>query len=98
MPRPVDYKDRKKTNEESRNAADAHRELWSADEVELLMGFFGEEEDLIELAEILGRTVEACRQKAYEVKRNALKTVVTKKLRQVGKWSGGFTSLDDMGY
>lgn len=98
MPRPANYKDRKTVNEQSRNRADAHQELWSADEIELLMAFFGDESDLREVAEILKRTVEACRQKAYEVKRGVVRDQAQKSVKRLGTWSGGFTSLDDMGY
>jgi len=97
MARPGDYMVRKSVNEKSKAAADHDKELWSADETELLMEGEGEE-DLIALAELLGRTVEACRQKRYEVKRSALKQVAEKKVQRLDRWSWGFTSLDEMGY
>lgn len=97
MSRPGDYMVRKTINEKSKAAADHDKELWSGDEVDLLMEG-ANEEDLVALAELLGRTVEACRQKRYEVKRGELKQVAEKKVERLDKWSRGFTSLDDMGY
>jgi hypothetical protein len=58
-------------NDESRNKAGHHREPWSVDEVDFLMQWDPAEGDgdLIIIAECLGRTIEACRQRFYEVKR-----------------------------
>lgn len=92
-----DYQKRQARNEKSRNTAEKDRELWSADEVEFLLAFF-DPDDLDDLAASLGRTVEATRQKFYDLRRNEKRVVAEKKVRELGKWSGGFTSLADMGY
>lgn len=59
--------ERQQRNEESRAWAEHDREPWSAEEVEQLLGFWdGTEETLWEIAELLGRTIEACRQRYYD--------------------------------
>ena len=60
------YQDRQVINDLSRNTATHHAEPWSAEEMDLLQTFWdGTDETLAEIAEALGRTVEACRQKHY---------------------------------
>lgn len=93
----TEYEKRRARNDKSRTSADKDGEIWSADEVEYLLAFF-DPDDLEDLAASLGRTVEATRQKFYDLRRSEKKTVAEKKVRELGKWSGGFTSLDDMGY
>lgn len=58
---------RDKSNDKSRNTAVHHGEPWTADEVELLMECWGDLPEH-EVAEALGRTIEACRQRWYEIK------------------------------
>jgi hypothetical protein len=94
----TDYTQRKTVNERSRNEAVANAERWSQVEVETLETLWTtEEEDLVALAALLGRTVEACRQKHYEIQKRP-EQVVTEKLKKVDRWTQGFTSLQDMGY
>jgi hypothetical protein len=52
-------------NAESRAKAEHDREPWGCDELEWLQTWDGSEEYLAELAELLGRTIEACRQQFY---------------------------------
>lgn len=55
------------TNAASRGQAAHHAEPWTEDELEQLEGYWdGTEETLAEIARLLGRTVEACRQKHYQ--------------------------------
>lgn len=57
---------RREVNETSRQAATHHAEPWTESELEQLEGYWdGTEETLAEIARLLGRTVEACRQKHY---------------------------------
>jgi hypothetical protein len=56
----------REANDLSRNKAVHHTEPWSGEEQEILRGFWdGSDETLAEIAETLGRTIEACRQKYY---------------------------------
>lgn len=85
-------------NEVSRNSATKHKELWSEPEVETLTTLWDPSE-LETLAEMLGRTVEACRQKFYELQQQGeTRKAAVKAVKAVDKWSKGFTSLEDMGY
>jgi hypothetical protein len=96
--KPYLYKPRQERNEKSRNEAKAHMERWDETEVATLLELWTTDEaDLIALASLLGRTVEACRQKFYDVQKRP-ETVVEDKLQRVDKWTKGFTSLEDMGY
>lgn len=96
--KPYVYEPRKTRNELSRNEAKAHLERWDETEVATLLELWTtEEEDLIALASLLGRTVEACRQKFYDVQKRP-EAVVEAKLKKVDRWTQGFTSLEDMGY
>lgn len=61
---------RKERNEASRNRADHYAEPWLGWEIELLMQWDGTEAELEELAELLGRTIEACRQHFYVTRRD----------------------------
>lgn len=92
--------ERKERNDRSRNEAKSYMEPWSVDEVELLESEWTTKiEDLTALASLLGRTVEACRQKHYELTKLPNRVVQAKEsLNKVNTWSGGFTSLEDMGF
>lgn len=57
-------------NKESLAKADHHREPWSQEEIDLLLEFWPagiDPQEEAEVAEALGRTIEACRQRRYEV-------------------------------
>lgn len=70
MPRGRDYQERAAHNDASRSTADHHQEPWSGEELETLTELWdGTEETLADLAEILGRTIEACRQRYYETRK-----------------------------
>lgn len=98
MPKKDFALERKQRNEKSRNEAVANAERWSEAEVEVLEEMWTyNPTDLIALAALLGRTVEACRQKHYELAKQP-ERVAVEKLKTVDKWSKGFTSLEDMGY
>ena len=68
MSRDRDYEARREVNDESRNHAGHHGEPWSGYEIDLLLQWDGSESELLDLAEMLGRTVEACRQRFYEAR------------------------------
>ena len=70
------YEERKAVNEASRNRAKHHAEPWLGYEDELLLAWDGSEDELIDLSEMLGRTIEACRQRFYVVRRNPGRRVV----------------------
>lgn len=56
-------------NDASRNHAVHHGEQWSREEIEFLRAFWPEAkgyDEEAEVAEALGRTIEACRQRFYE--------------------------------
>jgi hypothetical protein len=60
------YENRAAMNDRSRNTAKHHAEPWTAEEVDFLREFWdGTDSTLAEIAEALGRTIEACRQKYY---------------------------------
>ena len=65
----TDHRERLARNDKSRLHADHFAEPWSGDEVEFLIAFFkeakGRPEAEAEVAEALGRTIEACRQRYY---------------------------------
>lgn len=88
---------RKKVNEQSRNKAEDHRNLWSEDQVAYLLEFW-DSATLEEIAEVVGRTVEACRQKYYMIQWGESQEPVKAELKKVNEWTTGFTSLEAMGY
>lgn len=63
-----DEKERLRRNSESLAHAEHHAQGWLLHEVEILMEWDGTEEELADLAELLGRTIEACRQRYYETR------------------------------
>jgi len=96
-----DYTIRRDANDQSRTKANAHREIWEAYEIELLEeGWSADEATLPEIAELLGRTIEACRQKHYELLRSRERAQRTKqaKAQHNSQWDKGWTSLEDMGF
>lgn len=92
--------ERKARNDLSRNEAKSYMEPWGAEEVEVLESLWSAKTaDLEALAALLGRTVEACRQKHYELAKLPNRVVQVKEsLNKVNTWTGGFTSLEDMGF
>lgn len=64
--------EREQRNSESANHATHHAEPWDGEEVTFLLAFFadakGDRDAEAEVAEALGRTIEACRQMFYEVR------------------------------
>jgi hypothetical protein len=60
---------RLRRNDESRNKAEHYAEPWSREELDFLLTWEGGEDDLAAMAELLGRTIEACRQRFYETRR-----------------------------
>src|SRR5688572_24173738 len=98
MSRIYDYTERQRRNDQSRNEAKSHAERWDETEAETLEELWTTDEaDLVALAALLGRTVEACRQKHYDLSKQPDR-VAEKALKKVDKWAKGFTSLEDMGY
>ena len=58
--------ERLRRNDESRRNATHHTMPWCSDELEVLLMWDKSEPELIAIAELLGRTIEACRQRWYE--------------------------------
>lgn len=79
MSGPVWENYRKPLNDRSQSRASHHHEEWSQDELDFLEsewnGFTCEDRDEEAIAEILGRTVEACRWRASYIKRQQAKPV-----------------------
>lgn len=63
------HEERLRRNAESKWVAENDGQPWSAEEIEELHAYWdGSEEMLFEIAELLGRTIEACRQRYYETR------------------------------
>lgn len=89
---------RQKRNDESRQGAEKFKEPWTAEDIETLVTLWDPAE-LETLAEMLGRTVEAVRQRYYETQNKPAPVVAAEAaLVKVDKWARGFTSLEEMGY
>lgn len=96
-----DYAERQRANDESRIRAEHHATIWEAHEIELLEeGWEVDETTLPEIAELLGRTIEACRQKHYELRQRREVSQRTKQAKSTknSQWDKGWTSLEDMGF
>jgi hypothetical protein len=78
---------RKQRNHESRATANRDSQPWSADELEWLEAWDGSSEMLAELAELLGRTIEACREKFHKSRKTVTVVKVTKQYRK--QWMEG---------
>lgn len=74
MSNPYIGTERQAKNDMSRNAADHHAEPWLDYEVDVLLEWDQTEETLDDLAEVLGRTREACRQRFYQTLKGAVGT------------------------
>ena len=74
-----DHTERLARNDESRNRATHHREEWDGDEIALLLTWDQTAEELVVMAELLGRTIEACRQRFYQTLRGEVTSVTVKK-------------------
>lgn len=95
--------ERKVKNDASLGSAEHHAELWDAEEIALLEGCWGSV-PLEEIAETLGRTIEACRQKHYTIgeakvaRAKSEREKANKATKAANLWERGFTSLEEMGY
>lgn len=89
------YHTRKVVNERSRGDAENYQEIWDETSVEYLEEHWSIDR-LEELAVRLGRTVEACRQKHYDL--NRVRPAARRAAATLTKWTRGFTSIDEMGY
>lgn len=77
----MDDNERLARNAESKQAANNDGQPWSLNEDELLQVMYSDEhtEDMLaEIAETLGRTIEACRQRYYTVQRSTRITYTTR--------------------
>ena len=95
------YDARRTANEQSKTAAEHHGEIWEQHELELLEEAWEDDESTLpEVAELLGRTIEACREKHYTIRRGAIKSYRTKQAKSTknSQWDRGWTSLEDMGF
>lgn len=68
MSRP-DHAERLRRNALSKLRAEHDGETWADDDLEWLESWDGSEEYLAELSELLGRTIEACREQFYKRRR-----------------------------
>ena len=93
------YDARRAQNEDSKVIAEHHVEIWEAHEIELLEEGWGET-TVPEIAALLGRTIEACRQKHYElqVARDRQQRTKHAKAQRNSQWDKGWSSLEDMGF
>ncbi len=95
------YVKRHDANEKSREIADNYREEWTAEEVALLEEYW-DVEPIEDIAAVLGRTIEGCRQKHHEIGRGRVRRArraeaeAKKATKAANMWTRGFTSLDDM--
>lgn len=91
------YEVRRELNEASQSTAEAHGEIWEAHEIELLEECWSDV-DLPEIAETLGRTIEACRQKHYDLQKAQERSARTKRQKSTknSQWDKGWTTFEDM--
>lgn len=95
------YEERRVRNDQSRAGAENHAEEWLVEEVALLEECWGEI-PIEEIAEALGRTIEACRQMHYTIGQRRLqrarkaKEAASRSSAAADRWSRGFTSLEEM--
>lgn len=71
------YPVRAAKNAESKATAEHDGEIWSVDELDVLLLWDGSDAELSELAELLGRTREACRQRFHITKNNVTRVTTT---------------------
>lgn len=69
MSAPYGESERKALNDESRDRATANHETWGADEEDLLLTWDRSDDELTVMAELLGRTREACRERFHLLQR-----------------------------
>lgn len=69
--------DRLQRNAASKRLADHDGEPWSDDELEWLRSWDGDPAYLVELAELLGRTIEACRERYHVDRRGVVRVTRT---------------------
>jgi hypothetical protein len=86
------HEERLRRNEESKTKAEHDGEPWSGEELEQLVEYWdGTEETLADIAEILGRTIEACRQRYYETRRGHIRVSIKQETTvTVRGWLVGF--------
>lgn len=65
---------RKQRNAESKAKAENDRQPWSSEELEILREWTGPEAELADIAELLSRTIEACRERFYKSRQNGWST------------------------
>lgn len=87
--------ERLERNRDSRNRAEHFREPWSELEDEVLALWQGGESDLAELGEMLGRTIEACRERFYKNRRADQVTYTARVTRQT---TAGRRAVSEMSY
>lgn len=86
------HEDRLARNAESKQNATHDREPWSQDELDQLFGYWdGTEDTLAEIAELLGRTIEACRERYYKARKGGIRTrEITVTAKIVTGWLVGY--------
>lgn len=69
--------DRLRRNAESKVHAHKDGDTWTDEDLEWLQSWDGSEAELAELAELLGRTIEACREQFYVRRRRGVQVTTT---------------------
>lgn len=94
----MDHYERLRRNAESKAMAEHDREQWSAGDVEFLLTFFaeakGDSAEEREVAEALGRTIEACRQKFYDI-RSGRRHVTVRTVRETSRTTTEYIGHND---
>lgn len=92
----MSHVERLRRNDKSRNRAERFGEEWDVQDDEFLQAFW-KDEDEEEVAEALGRTIEACRQRFYIVRRGEVQPgqPVGRSNAGVPRYIGAFDDPDD---
>lgn len=69
----MNWTERKRRNDEAKLRAEHDRQPWTTTEEEILLGWDRTEPELADLAELFGRTTEACRQHFYVLRQEGNK-------------------------
>lgn len=85
------HDERLRVNAASKQTAEHDGEEWTAEQVDWLQSWDGTEDYLRELAELLGRTIEACRERYYRGRRSGWSVTTTVTVTQTYR---GWTEAD----
>jgi hypothetical protein len=94
----VDNTLRKQRNAESKAKAENDNQPWGSEELEWLQTWDGSEAYLAELGELLGRTIEGCRERFYKSKKNGWCVSTTTRTTPTTTTYRGWTCADGDGW